>query len=77
MQNVRFLTNADVAERLAYPQLIEALRQGLAGACEAPVRGCHALPDNATLLTMPVWRPGQDIGEIGRASCRERVFSSV
>jgi ornithine cyclodeaminase len=62
MQDVRFLTNADVAERLAYPQLIEALRQGLASACEAPVRGCHALPENATLLTMPVWRPGQDIG---------------
>ncbi|KRV73894.1 ornithine cyclodeaminase family protein [Pseudomonas citronellolis] len=62
MHDVRFLTNADVAERLAYPQLIEALRQGLADTCEAPVRGCHALPDNATLLTMPVWRPGQDIG---------------
>lgn len=62
MQDVRFLTNADVAARLAYPQLIEALRAGLAGSCEAPVRGCHNLPDNASLLTMPVWRPGQDIG---------------
>ena len=62
MQDLRFLTNADVAERLSYPQLIEALRIGLAGACEAPVRGCHELPGNASLLTMPVWRPGQDIG---------------
>ncbi|MCP8465247.1 ornithine cyclodeaminase family protein [Pseudomonas sp. ZM23] len=62
MHDLRFLTNADVAERLAYPQLIEALRAGLAHPCEAPVRGCHALPENASLLTMPVWRPGQDIG---------------
>ncbi|MNZ69848.1 ornithine cyclodeaminase [compost metagenome] len=62
MHDVRFLTNADVAARLAYPQLIEALRAGLAGPCEAPVRGCHTLPENASLLTMPVWRPGQDIG---------------
>ncbi|MCY1331670.1 Delta(1)-pyrroline-2-carboxylate reductase [compost metagenome] len=62
MQDVRFLTNADVAARLAYPQLIEALRAGLTSACEAPVRGSHELPENASLLTMPVWRPGQDIG---------------
>ncbi|MFJ3262908.1 ornithine cyclodeaminase family protein [Pseudomonas sp. NPDC086581] len=62
MQDLRFLTNADVAERLSYPQLIEALRIGLAGDCQAPVRGCHELPGNASLLTMPVWRPGQDIG---------------
>ncbi|MBO3275280.1 bifunctional Delta(1)-pyrroline-2-carboxylate/Delta(1)-piperideine-2-carboxylate reductase [Pseudomonas schmalbachii] len=62
MHDLRFLTNADVAARLAYPQLIEALRAGLAGPCEAPVRGCHVLPENASLLTMPVWRPGQDIG---------------
>lgn len=62
MQSVRFLSNADVAARLAYPHLIEALRQGLVGECIAPVRGCHELPEHASLLTMPVWRPGQDIG---------------
>ena len=62
MQDLRFLTNADVAQRLGYPQLIEALRIGLAHECEAPVRDCHELPDDASLLTMPVWRPGQDIG---------------
>lgn len=62
MQDLRFLTNADVAQRLAYPQLVEALREGLAHPCEAPVRSCHTLPENASLLTMPVWRPGQDIG---------------
>ncbi|KAF1054493.1 MAG: Delta(1)-pyrroline-2-carboxylate reductase [Stenotrophomonas maltophilia] len=62
MQAVRFLSDADVAEHLAYPALIDALRAGLAEPCQAPVRGCHELPDNATLLSMPVWRPGQDIG---------------
>lgn len=62
MQDLRFLTNADVAHSLGYPQLIEALRIGLVHECEAPVRGCHELPENASLLTMPVWRPGQDIG---------------
>ena len=30
MQSLRFFTNAEVASTLAYPQLIEALRQGLA-----------------------------------------------
>ncbi|MDL2425320.1 ornithine cyclodeaminase family protein, partial [Pseudomonas sp. BAgro211] len=43
MHDLQFLTNADVAARLSYPQLIEALRIGLAGPCEAPVRGCHEL----------------------------------
>lgn len=62
MQTLRFFTNADVAAALAYPQLIEALRQGLAHPAEAPVRACHALPEDASLLCMPIWQTGQGVG---------------
>ncbi|WP_137887042.1 ornithine cyclodeaminase family protein [Pseudomonas sp. 2FE] len=62
MQSLRFFTNADVAAALAYTPLIEALRKGLAEPCAAPVRGCQALPDEASLLHMPVWQSGQGIG---------------
>jgi ornithine cyclodeaminase len=62
MQSLRFFTNAEVASTLAYPQLIEALRHGLANPAEAPVRATHALPDEASLLCMPVWRKGQGVG---------------
>lgn len=62
MQTLRFFTNADVARALDYAPLIEALRTGLALACESPVRGAHDLPDDASLLHMPVWQKGQGIG---------------
>jgi ornithine cyclodeaminase len=62
MHHLRFFTNADVARALDYAPLIEALRTGLAVACESPVRGCHDLPDDASLLHMPVWQEGQGIG---------------
>ncbi|MCY1267292.1 Delta(1)-pyrroline-2-carboxylate reductase [compost metagenome] len=62
MQTLRFFTNADVAAALSYPQLIEALRHGLANPAEAPVRASHALPQDASLLCMPVWQTGQGIG---------------
>lgn len=62
MSSIRFFTNAEVAATLAYPALIEALRQGLAQPAEAPVRVCHALPQDASLLCMPVWRAGQGVG---------------
>ncbi|MEG7388878.1 ornithine cyclodeaminase family protein, partial [Pseudomonas aeruginosa] len=55
MHSLRFFSNAEVAERLSYPQLIEALRIGLAKPCSAPLRSCHALPGQASLLQMPVW----------------------
>ncbi|MBT8765522.1 bifunctional Delta(1)-pyrroline-2-carboxylate/Delta(1)-piperideine-2-carboxylate reductase [Metapseudomonas boanensis] len=62
MQSLRFFTNADVAAALDYPQLIGALRKGLADPCEAPVRASHALPGDASLLCMPVWQTGQGVG---------------
>ncbi len=62
MHNLRFFTNADVAAALDYAPLIEALRSGLAVTCESPVRGCYDLPNDASLLHMPVWQSGQGIG---------------
>ncbi|HBO7005207.1 TPA: ornithine cyclodeaminase family protein, partial [Pseudomonas aeruginosa] len=62
MHSLRFFSNAEVAERLSYPQLIEALRIGLAKPCSAPLRSCHALPGQASLLQMPVWQAGEGIG---------------
>ncbi|PAU64253.1 ornithine cyclodeaminase family protein [Pseudomonas indica] len=62
MHSVRFFSNADVAARLDYAELIEALRIGLAAPCEAPLRASHALPEAASLLCMPVWQSGQGIG---------------
>ncbi|NPX96657.1 ornithine cyclodeaminase family protein, partial [Pseudomonas aeruginosa] len=62
MHSLRFFSNAEVAERLSYPQLIEALRIGLAKPCSAPLRSCHALPAQASLLQMPVWQAGAGIG---------------
>ncbi|MES2818545.1 MAG: ornithine cyclodeaminase family protein [Pseudomonadota bacterium] len=62
MQTLRFFTNADVAAHLDYPGLIAALRLGLARGCTAPLRGCEALPGEASLLSMPVWQPGGGLG---------------
>jgi ornithine cyclodeaminase/alanine dehydrogenase-like protein (mu-crystallin family) len=62
MHTLTFFTNADVAAALDYPTLIEALRLGLAQPCTAPMRGCQALPDAASLLNMPVWQRGQGLG---------------
>ncbi|WP_044873863.1 ornithine cyclodeaminase family protein [Pseudomonas sp. LFM046] len=62
MHSLSFFTNADVAAALGYPQLIEALRQGLATPADAPVRASHALPHDASLLCMPVWQQGQGVG---------------
>ncbi|MFC5696917.1 ornithine cyclodeaminase family protein [Pseudomonas sp. GCM10022186] len=62
MDHLRFFTNADVASALDYPALIDALRHGLANPAEAPVRASHALPDDASLLCMPVWQKGQGVG---------------
>ncbi len=51
---------------LDYPALIEALRDMFRDGCEMPVRHHHQIevpgaPD-ATLLLMPAWQPGREIG---------------
>ena len=57
---------AAVDRALDFAALIEALRQGFAQGCEAPVRHHHAVPRtgaaDATLLLMPAWQQDQRLG---------------
>ena len=43
MHSLRFSATPRSPERLSYPQLIEALRIGLAKPCSAPLSSCRAL----------------------------------
>jgi ornithine cyclodeaminase len=55
-----------VERALDFGTLIEALRQGFAAGCEAPVRHHHAVPRSgaadATLLLMPAWQRDRHLG---------------
>ncbi len=57
---------AAVDRALDFPALIEALRQGFAQGCEAPVRHHHPVPRtdaaDATLLIMPAWQRDRHLG---------------
>lgn len=47
------LDKAEIAARLPWPALIEAIRAIFVAGCEAPLRHAHALPESGTLLLMP------------------------
>jgi len=47
------LDKAEVAARLPWPALIEALRVMFVTGCQAPLRHAHPLPEEGTLLLMP------------------------
>ena len=58
---------ADAVDRaLDYAELADRLADGFRAGCEAPLRHHHAVtaPDGpgGTLLLMPAWRPGRQIG---------------
>lgn len=60
---MRVITAEDVERALAYPALIEALREAFRADIVAPVRHHHAIPQagtDATLLLMPAWNSGQE-----------------
>lgn len=61
-----FIDRAAVDAALPFPALIEALRQGFATGCTAPVRHHHAVPrsdaEDATLLIMPAWQQDRRLG---------------
>ena len=44
------------------PDLVAALRAGFAGDAVAPARHAHVLGGEASLLLMPAWVPGGDLG---------------
>jgi alanine dehydrogenase len=62
----RHYDRAAVDRALAFPRLIDALREGFATGCEAPVRHHHAVARgdaaDATLLIMPAWQQGRRLG---------------
>ncbi|WP_431303527.1 ornithine cyclodeaminase family protein [Sediminicoccus sp. BL-A-41-H5] len=47
------LDKTEIAARLPWPALIEALREIFRTGCEAPLRHAHPLPESGTLLLMP------------------------
>ena len=63
---MHILTAADVAKALPYDALMDALDQAFASDIEVPQRAHHdvAVPGGAdgTLLLMPAWQPGGNLG---------------
>jgi len=47
------LDQAQIAARLPWPELVEALRAMFVAGCQAPLRHAHPLPEAGTLLLMP------------------------
>lgn len=66
MSDIPYLDAETLSGALDYAALVEALRAQFKEGCEAPVRHHHqiAVPgeDDATLLLMPAWQPGEVIG---------------
>jgi alanine dehydrogenase len=57
-KSLRTLGADDIASALAYPALVEALREAFRGDITVPVRHHHTVPQpgrDATLLLMPAW----------------------
>lgn len=51
-----------IRDYLPYPALVDALAESLCGEAQAPRRHAHALPEKMSLLLMPAWQTGQEIG---------------
>ena len=66
MKPVPYLTPEEIRERTPYPELIATLDEIFRSDTVAPRRHHHAIPQkggpDATLLVMPAWRPGGDVG---------------
>ena len=63
---MRIISAAEVEAALDWESLVERLRQAFRRGVEAPVRHHHEIEnpgyDSATLLLMPAWQPGRQIG---------------
>src|SRR5258708_39780131 len=66
---MRSLGYSEVVAALDFPSLVEALRQMFRAGAETPVRHHHTIPvaggADATLLLMPAWQAGRQIGVKG------------
>jgi ornithine cyclodeaminase len=61
-QTLPYIDAAQVRNALRYPELIDALREAFREPAVAPQRHAHALPGAASLLLMPAWQAGGEIG---------------
>ncbi len=61
-QTLPFINGAQVRNALPYPALTDALREAFREPAMAPQRHAHALPGGSSLLLMPAWQAGGDIG---------------
>lgn len=64
---MRFIDASETRRHLAFPALIEALRERFVAGCEVPLRHVHRVGAAAggtdgSLLLMPAWRPGRRLG---------------
>lgn len=57
-----FINAAQVRSALPYPGLIDALRDAFRDPAMAPQRHAHELPGASSLLIMPAWQSGGEIG---------------
>lgn len=56
------LNAVQVARCLPWPQLVSALQLAFEQGCEVPLRHPHAVGSDGTILLMPAWRGGGQLG---------------
>jgi ornithine cyclodeaminase len=61
-QTLPFIAAAQVRNALPYPELIDGLREAFRVPAIAPQRHAHELPGASSLLVMPAWQSGGEIG---------------
>jgi ornithine cyclodeaminase len=62
MTSLPFISAERVGSALPYPALIEALRAAFAAPAQVPRRHAHDLSGAGTLLLMPSWQTGRQLG---------------
>lgn len=61
--SIRHITAEEVHAALAYPALVDALREAFVAGAEVPLRSSHSVtPAGDRLLLMPAWNSGGDLG---------------
>lgn len=59
---IPYIDGRRVTDALPYPELTDALRKAFREPATVPQRHAHALPGQGSLLLMPAWQPGAQLG---------------